>query len=85
MGKKNMIAMILMCILVVAALQFSTANGEEKVDKYEAKFEAKYKSCYQTCEKECLHSGNGQSFCEVKCDEDCDKKETADKLHINLP
>ncbi|CAK9328719.1 unnamed protein product [Citrullus colocynthis] len=81
---KKMIAVFLMCILVVAALKFSTANAEEKEDKYEAKFDAKYKSCYETCEKECLESGNGQSFCEVKCDEDCDEKEVADKLQINI-
>ncbi|CAK9328716.1 unnamed protein product [Citrullus colocynthis] len=78
MGKKMMIAVLLMCIVVVAI-----ANKEE-VEKYEAKFDAKYKSCYETCEKECLQSGNGQSFCEVKCDEDCDEKETADKLNIEL-
>ncbi|XP_038906482.1 major pollen allergen Ole e 6-like [Benincasa hispida] len=79
---KKIIAMFLMCIVVMGALQFGTAN--EEVDKYEAKFEAKYKSCYETCEKECLQNSNGQSFCEVKCDEDCDEKEVADKLHIGL-
>ncbi|CAK9323942.1 unnamed protein product [Citrullus colocynthis] len=80
---KKMIAVFLMFIVVVAALQFATAN-EDEVTKYEAKFDAKYKSCYETCEKECLENGNGQSFCEVKCDEDCDEKETADKLNIKL-
>ncbi|XP_038875643.1 major pollen allergen Ole e 6-like [Benincasa hispida] len=79
---KKMIAVFFMCIVVMAALQFATAN--EEVDKYEAKFDAKYKSCYETCEKECLENGSGQTFCEVKCDEDCDEKEKADKLHIEL-
>lgn len=74
-----MIALFLMCIVVVAALQFANANKED-VAKYEAKFDAKYKSCFETCEKECLRYGSGQSYCEVKCDEDCDEKEAAGTL-----
>ncbi|KAA0066995.1 hypothetical protein IC582_023992 [Cucumis melo] len=81
---KKMIALFLMCIVVVAALQFASANKEDEVAKYEAKFDAKYKSCFKTCEKECLENGSGQSYCEVKCDEDCNEKEVADKLHIEL-
>ncbi|KGN46520.1 hypothetical protein Csa_005728 [Cucumis sativus] len=82
---KKMMAVFLMCIVVVATLQFVMANEEDGVTKYEAKFDAKYKSCYETCEKECLRNDtNGESFCEVKCDEDCSEKEAADKLHIEL-
>uniref|UniRef100_A0A9I9EKB3 Major pollen allergen Ole e 6-like n=1 Tax=Cucumis melo TaxID=3656 RepID=A0A9I9EKB3_CUCME len=82
---KKMMAVFLMCIVLVATLQFAIAKEEDEVTKYEAKFDAKYKSCYETCEKECLQKGNnGQSFCEVKCDEDCSEKEAADKLHIEL-
>ncbi|KGN46519.1 hypothetical protein Csa_005196 [Cucumis sativus] len=84
MAKKKMMGVLLICIVVMAALEFSIVNGEEKEDKYESKFDAKYKTCYESCEKECLENGNnGQSFCEVKCDEDCGEKESADKLHIN--
>ncbi|KAA0039793.1 carotenoid cleavage dioxygenase 7 [Cucumis melo var. makuwa] len=85
MAKKMMGVSLLICIVVMAALEFSIANGEEKKDEYESKFDARYRSCYESCEKECLkNSNNGKSFCEVKCDEDCDEKEVADKLHVEL-
>lgn len=74
---KKMIAVLLVCIVVVGALQVSSATESAKEAKYEAKFENEYRLCYEKCEKECLEKGNGQSFCEVKCDEDCGEKEAA--------
>ena len=82
---KKMMGVLLICIVIMAVLEFSIVNGEEKEDKYESKFDARYKSCYESCEKECLTNGkNGQSYCEVKCDEDCDEKEVAGILSRSL-
>ncbi|KAG6573087.1 Major pollen allergen Ole e 6, partial [Cucurbita argyrosperma subsp. sororia] len=84
----KMIAMLLMCTLVVAALQLpaaaTAATDADIVEVAEAKFDAKFRSCYRHCEKECIDNGSSQSFCEVKCDEDCGDKEVADKLHLDL-
>ena len=84
----KMIAMLFMCTLVVAALQLpaaatTTATDADIVEVAEAKFDAKFRSCYRHCEKECIDNGSGQSFCEVKCDEDCGDKEVAGNLSSN--
>lgn len=93
---KKMIAGFLLSIVVMATVQVSSANDDdgdiwplhqagvdavpkEKEAKFEAKFDAKYKSCYENCLKECLVK-DSESFCEVKCDEDCSDKEVAGTL-----
>ncbi|KAK6940789.1 Pollen allergen ole e 6 [Dillenia turbinata] len=72
---RKLVAVFLVCIVVVAAMQFTDAlNADEK-----------FRSCFNTCEEECKAHGEGNSFCEMKCDADCTAKEVADKLHIKLP
>ncbi|KAG6595593.1 hypothetical protein SDJN03_12146, partial [Cucurbita argyrosperma subsp. sororia] len=84
---KKMMAVVLMCVLVVSALQFSTAD---KSTEMEAKFksffsdfgtvEAKFKSCAATCQKKCTNAS-----CRSKCDADCGKKEVENKFKIKIP
>lgn len=64
---KNLAAVFIMCIVVVAALHVSEA------------FIADYKDCFNNCEKECKDEGQGYTFCEMKCDADCAAKEAAGK------
>ncbi|KGN46485.1 major pollen allergen Ole e 6 [Cucumis sativus] len=80
---KKIVAVFFMCIVVMASLQFGNATNEE-VKKYEAKYEAKYVSCYENCLRICLARLSGRGYCEVKCDEDCEEKEVAEKLHIQI-
>ncbi|KAL0538247.1 hypothetical protein IC582_027258 [Cucumis melo] len=81
---KKIIAVFVMCIVVMASLQFGNATNEEEVKKYEAKFDVKYVSCYENCMRVCLARLGGRGYCQVKCDEDCEEKEVADKLNIPL-
>ncbi|KAK6920932.1 Pollen allergen ole e 6 [Dillenia turbinata] len=66
---KKLVAVFFMCMVVVAAMQLAEADSAEE----------HYRSCFKTCEKECL-GGNGNAFCEMKCDADCTAKEVAEKL-----
>merc|ERR1712154_67818 len=70
------VAVFLMCIVVVAAFSLQEAKAAE-LDKF--------KGCFSNCGKGCLGEGNGNTFCEKKCDNDCSEKELAEKLNINLP
>ncbi|KAF2285413.1 hypothetical protein GH714_003638 [Hevea brasiliensis] len=45
----------------------------------------KFGSCFNTCEQECMAGGQGQTFCEMKCDTDCFDKEVAAKLNAKVP
>ncbi|KAJ6938766.1 hypothetical protein NC651_005259 [Populus alba x Populus x berolinensis] len=63
-------AVFLMCIVAAATMHLTTAN---KVDD-------QYAACFNDCEDKCKSEGNGNSFCEVKCDADCVSKETLRKL-----
>lgn len=62
---KNIAAVFILCIVMVAALHVGEA------------FTADYKDCFKKCEKECLDEGQGYTFCEMKCDAECAAKETA--------
>lgn len=73
----KLVAVFLVCVVVMAAMQTPTAAAENKYD-------ARYRECFIACEDKCKKNGQGVSFCEVKCDEDCTQKEAADKLHIRL-
>ena len=73
-----MMAVVLMCVLMVSALQFSTADKSSA--EMEAKFksffndfgsvEANFKTCSAACHKKCADAA-----CRNKCDADCGKKE----------
>ena len=75
---KKMMAVVLMCVLMVSVLQFSTADKSSA--EMEAKFksffndfgsvEANFKTCSATCHKKCADAA-----CRNKCDADCGKKE----------
>ncbi|KAJ9182143.1 hypothetical protein P3X46_006169 [Hevea brasiliensis] len=41
----------------------------------------KFGSCFNTCEQECMAGGQGQTFCEMKCDTDCFDKEVAGSVN----
>ncbi|KAM4086051.1 hypothetical protein ACJW30_10G073700 [Castanea mollissima] len=70
------VAVFLMCIVVVATFSLQEAKAAE---------EDNFKECFNDCRKGCLGEGNGSTFCEMKCDNDCGEKELAEKLNINLP
>lgn len=40
-----------------------------------------YKTCFAGCDNKCKGSGNGATFCEMKCDTDCAAKESAGKKY----
>lgn len=65
------VAVFLMCIVVVAAFSLQEAKAAE-LDKF--------KGCFSNCGKGCLGEGNGNTFCEKKCDNDCSEKELAGKF-----
>ncbi|KAK6925060.1 Pollen allergen ole e 6 [Dillenia turbinata] len=71
---KKLIAVFLMCVVVVAAMQLTEAQSSEE----------KFRSCFNDCEKKCMGFGHGNSFCEMKCDADCTAKEVADKLKSKI-
>nr|XP_023882402.1 major pollen allergen Ole e 6-like [Quercus suber]XP_023897053.1 major pollen allergen Ole e 6-like [Quercus suber] len=70
------VAVFLMCIVAVAAFSLQAAKAAE---------EDMFKGCFSKCHKGCLLNRNGNSFCEMKCDNDCAEKELAEKLNTNLP
>ncbi|XP_038692229.1 major pollen allergen Ole e 6-like isoform X2 [Tripterygium wilfordii] len=76
MAANKLFAVFVMCIVVVAAMQLRQVEAAET--------DFKFKDCFNTCEKECIDGGQGNTFCEMKCDADCGTKEVADKLNINL-
>ena len=65
---KKFVAALLLCMVAIAAVHILKA---EAVD------ENQFRDCYSTCHKECFNdgSGNGFTFCEMKCDADCAGKE----------
>jgi hypothetical protein len=63
----KLVAAFLMCIVVVAAFSFHEAKALDDT----------YKSCFDPCKTGCLGEGNGESFCEVKCDHSCEEEEVA--------
>ncbi|KAI8522930.1 hypothetical protein RHMOL_Rhmol13G0035200 [Rhododendron molle] len=64
------VAVLLMCMAVMAAVQVQEAQAIGEV----------YKTCYGGCHNDCVTSGNGSTFCEMKCDTDCAAKEAAAKV-----
>ncbi|PSS06417.1 Major pollen allergen Ole e like [Actinidia chinensis var. chinensis] len=66
---QKFVAVFLMCMVIAAAMHVREAEAIGEV----------YKTCYEGCHKECL-SGNGFTFCEMKCDTDCAAKESAAKV-----
>lgn len=38
---------------------------------------SQYKQCFKDCRDTCQTEGNGNTFCEMKCDGDCMARETA--------
>lgn len=61
----KLVSVFLMCIVVMAALHIPQAAADE------------YKTCYERCNQDCRGEGNGQTFCEMKCDSDCVEKVAA--------
>ncbi|KAG6759333.1 hypothetical protein NC652_025321 [Populus alba x Populus x berolinensis] len=66
-------ALLVLCLVLVAAVELPKAAGDQ------------FGSCFNTCEQQCKADGQGQTFCEMKCDTDCFDKEVAGKLHIKFP
>ncbi|XP_056176651.1 major pollen allergen Ole e 6-like [Syzygium oleosum] len=62
-------------VCVVLAAMFGT--GGSIGDLMDA-----YKNCFVDCHKTCQGEGNGNTFCEMKCDSDCMAQETAAKLNM---
>ncbi|PHT80476.1 Major pollen allergen Ole e 6, partial [Capsicum annuum] len=61
MEGKKLVAVFLMCMVVLTTM--SEATEEE------------YRDCYHTCHKQCSEDGHGYTFCEMKCDTDCSRKD----------
>ena len=81
---KKMTAVLLTCVVLVSALQFSTADSPAEMEaRFKSFFgdlsgvEAKFKSCAATCEKECVAKGETSESCKPKCETDCGKKEVS--------
>ncbi|KAI4342732.1 hypothetical protein MLD38_027319 [Melastoma candidum] len=70
-GKGAIGALFMVFILVVAAL-----SGMARADS----FMEEYRKCFRQCHSGCESEGNGNTFCEMKCDTDCLAKEAAAKL-----
>ncbi|KAL9352871.1 hypothetical protein Peur_055551 [Populus x canadensis] len=66
-------ALLVLCLVLVAAVELPKAAAD------------KFGSCFNTCEQQCKADGQGQTFCEMKCDTDCFDEEVAGKLHIKFP
>ncbi|KAL6338298.1 hypothetical protein AAG906_018573 [Vitis piasezkii] len=56
----KLVSVFLMCIVVMATLHIRQAVADDG-----------YKTCYEPCDEECKSEGNGDTFCEMKCDTDC--------------
>ncbi|CAL5432989.1 unnamed protein product [Camellia sinensis] len=65
---KQFIAVFVMCMVVVAAMQVREAD---------AAMGDVYKECYAQCTKDC-NAENGYTFCEMKCDAQCGTKEVTE-------
>ncbi|WMV36228.1 hypothetical protein MTR67_029613 [Solanum verrucosum] len=62
MEGEKLVAVFLMCMVVFTVVCEAT--------------EEEYKDCYHTCHDECTDKqGQGYTFCEMKCDADCSKKD----------
>lgn len=61
-------ALVVMCIVVVAAVQLRPAEGL---------IGDEYAACFHDCHKKCQDEGLGSTFCEMRCDTECVAKETA--------
>lgn len=64
---KKIIASMLICIVVVATLHIQNVEATD----------SEYKECFNNCEDECKSKGHGYTYCEMKCDTDCNVKEAA--------
>jgi hypothetical protein len=68
MDNKQLVAGFLMCIMVIAAFSLHEAKAAQ---------DDKFKLCFTNCKEGCTKDGNGNSFCEMKCDNECGAKELA--------
>lgn len=66
MASQKIIAVLLVCLVLVAAIHVAEGGLETK--------EKEYKKCLEDCETKC-EKENSRSFCEQKCDEDCENLE----------
>ncbi|EEF41197.1 conserved hypothetical protein [Ricinus communis] len=69
MANNKVAALLVMCLVLVAAVELLPQAGADK-----------FASCFNNCEQECKASGQGQTFCEMKCDTDCFNKDVAGNL-----
>ncbi|KAI3441982.1 uncharacterized protein J3R85_001558 [Psidium guajava] len=67
-------------VLIVCAVLVATFGPGEADDLLSA-----YRNCFTECHKTCEGEGNGNTFCEMKCDTDCMAQETAAKLNMKQP
>ncbi|KAG5236593.1 MAJOR POLLEN ALLERGEN OLE E 6-LIKE [Salix viminalis] len=66
-------ALLVLCLVLVSAAELPGAAADQ------------FGSCFNDCEQQCKAGGQGQTFCEMKCDTDCFDKEIDGKLHIKFP
>ncbi|KAJ4843440.1 hypothetical protein Tsubulata_049703 [Turnera subulata] len=64
----KVVALLVVCLVFFAAVQIPQASAET------------WDACMPDCEEKCKAAGNGQTFCEMKCDTDCFDKEINAKL-----
>ncbi|KAI4373933.1 hypothetical protein MLD38_011990 [Melastoma candidum] len=67
--------LFVICLVVVVATTLETATANSLMDSY--------RNCFHQCHDACKNDGNGNTFCEMKCDTDCMAKETAEKLKMH--
>ncbi|KAI4301228.1 hypothetical protein L6164_034525 [Bauhinia variegata] len=66
----KLVAVFVVCIVVIAALQLPAAQAHED----------QFKHCFSKCVEDCRKGDDGETNCEIKCDGDCDAKEAMAKL-----
>ncbi|RZC63660.1 hypothetical protein C5167_025423 [Papaver somniferum] len=72
---RKITALFVMCIVLVAATFYvhETAASDAPTPEFV--------SCFNNCKDECLTTLTGQTYkCEIKCDDECSKKEAEHKI-----
>ncbi|OMO80785.1 Pollen allergen ole e 6 [Corchorus capsularis] len=77
---KKVVALLVMCLVVVAAVQLPSASALDQDGFATAHEDDKFSSCFKICHKECTNAGAPNTLCEMKCDGECFSKGVKDKL-----
>ncbi|OMO85648.1 Pollen allergen ole e 6 [Corchorus olitorius] len=76
----KVVALLVMCLVVVAAVQLPSASANEHDGDATAHEDDNFSSCFKICHKDCTHAGAPNTLCEMKCDGDCFNKGVKDQL-----